>query len=55
MNLENQTADFAKPAERIPLKQLAAQGVEELLKDLHRALPSEESGQVGVAAFNSSI
>jgi FXSXX-COOH protein len=51
---KNKTADFAKPAERVPLHQLANQGVEELLTQLGRALPETE-GQVGVSAFNSSI
>ncbi|GAA1980559.1 FxSxx-COOH cyclophane-containing RiPP peptide [Kitasatospora viridis] len=40
---------------RIPLDQLAALGVAELTAALHRALPGGESGQVAVAAFNSSI
>jgi hypothetical protein len=51
---DNKTADYAKPAERIPLKQLADQGIEALLKQYGRALPDTD-GQVGVAAFNSSI
>ncbi|MCC9306713.1 FxSxx-COOH protein [Kitasatospora sp. RB6PN24] len=40
---------------RIPLDQLAALGAAELTAALYRALPGEESGQVPVAAFNSSI
>ncbi|MFE9424526.1 FxSxx-COOH cyclophane-containing RiPP peptide [Kitasatospora sp. NPDC006697] len=40
---------------RIPLDQLAALGAAELTAALHRALPGGESGQVSVAAFNSSI
>lgn len=54
MNEEDKTADFAKPAERPSLQQLADQGIEELLTGLGNALPSSV-GQVGVAAFQSSI
>lgn len=39
---------------RIPLKDLASLGVEELTKNLVRAMPVHD-GHVSVAAFNSSI
>ena len=50
----HRVSDFDKPAERTGLQQLADQGIEALLTGLHRVLPGAE-GQVGVAAFNSSI
>lgn len=40
---------------RPSLDALAALGAEELTSELFRALPGGESGQIGVAAFNSSI
>ncbi|GAA2104352.1 hypothetical protein GCM10009759_40510 [Kitasatospora saccharophila] len=49
-------ADSARAEESAPsLAALAALGTEELAAGLHRALPGGESGQVAVAAFNSSI
>lgn len=40
---------------RTSLEALAATEQDQLLADLYRALPGAESGQVAVAAFNSSI
>ncbi|MDH6577610.1 FxSxx-COOH cyclophane-containing RiPP peptide [Kitasatospora sp. MAP5-34] len=40
---------------RASLAALAALGTDTLTAQLHRALPGGESGQVAVAAFNSSI
>lgn len=54
MDDQRDRADYAKPAERPTLKQLADQGIEALLTGLDRALPGSGS-QIGVAAFNSSI
>lgn len=55
MDDKHDVSDFSKPVERPSLKQLADQGVEALLTGLGaRVLPGAE-GQVGVAAFNSSI
>ncbi|MCX4747292.1 FxSxx-COOH protein [Kitasatospora sp. NBC_01287] len=50
----------AVPAElpvgaRVSLDELATLGAEELTAALHRALPGADSGQIAVAAFNSSI
>lgn len=53
--MDEKTTDFTKPVERPSLKQLADQGIEALLTSLGNALPGTDSGQVGVAAFNSSI
>lgn len=50
----HRVSDFDKPAERPSLQQLADQGIEALLTGINRALPGA-GGQVGVAAFNSSI
>lgn len=44
-----------QPAPRASLAALAALGTDHLTAELHRALPGSESGQVPVAAFNSSI
>jgi len=49
------TPPAAPPAPRPTLAELARLGVEQLTANLHRALPSGESGQVVVAAFNSGI
>lgn len=42
-------------APRESLAALAAQGTDKLTEQLRRALPTTAPGQVGVAAFNSSI
>ncbi|GAA3017164.1 hypothetical protein GCM10020229_30460 [Kitasatospora albolonga] len=44
-----------EPAPRASLAALAALGTDRLTADLHRALPGGDTGQVAVAAFNSSI
>jgi len=44
-----------EPAPRASLASLADLGSDKLTAQLHRALPGTESGQVAVAAFNSSI
>jgi FXSXX-COOH protein len=48
-----------EPADRQPVRprldELARLGSETITAGLHRALPGAESGQVPVAAFNSSI
>jgi len=49
------TPPAAPPAPRPTLADLAQQGTEQLTAELHRALPGGDSGQVAVAAFNSSI
>lgn len=41
--------------ERPTLAELADQGQDALLAELYRILPDTDSGQVPVAAFNSSI
>ncbi|KDN83770.1 hypothetical protein [Kitasatospora cheerisanensis] len=49
-------ADSARVEESAPsLAALASLGAEELTAELYRALPGGDSGQVAVAAFNSSI
>ncbi|MFF0389098.1 hypothetical protein ACFYS8_10420 [Kitasatospora sp. NPDC004615] len=48
-------ADSARVEESPSLAALASIGAEELTAELYRALPGGESGQVAVAAFNSSI
>ncbi|GAB2709781.1 FxSxx-COOH cyclophane-containing RiPP peptide [Kitasatospora kifunensis] len=47
--------ELTQPAARVPLDTLSALGADELTAALHRALPGADSGQVAVAAFNSSI
>ena len=42
-------------AARPSLAALAALSADKLIDDLHRALPGADSGQVAVAAFQSSI
>ncbi|MFD7981896.1 FxSxx-COOH cyclophane-containing RiPP peptide [Kitasatospora indigofera] len=52
------TEDLTDPqsqAGRASLAELAALGAEEITARLHRVLPGAGSGQVPVAAFNSSI
>lgn len=49
------TPPAAPPAPRPTLTELAQLGADKLTAGLHRALPDGESGQVEVAAFNSSI
>ena len=44
-----------EPSPRASLASLAALGSDTLTAQLPRALPGGESGQVAVAAFNSSI
>lgn len=44
-----------EPSPRASLASLAALGPDVLTAQLHRALPGGGSGQVAVAAFNSSI
>ncbi|RKE20672.1 hypothetical protein [Streptomyces sp. TLI_171] len=49
-------ADSARAEESAPsLAALASLGVDELTAELYRALPGGDTGQVAVAAFNSSI
>jgi hypothetical protein len=55
MDDQNLNADFDKLSERVSLKQLADQGVEALLAGLGNRVLPDAVGQVGVAAFNSSI
>ncbi len=47
--------DAQQSSPRASLADLAAIGSEELVARRHRALPGRDSGQVPVAAFNSSI
>lgn len=49
------TPPAGAPAPRPTLADLARLGTDQLTAQLHRALPGGESGQVEVAAFNSSI
>ncbi|GAA5007674.1 FxSxx-COOH cyclophane-containing RiPP peptide [Kitasatospora paranensis] len=44
-----------EPVTRPSLASLAALGTDELTAQLYRVLPGADSGQVAVAAFNSSI
>jgi FXSXX-COOH protein len=46
---------LAKSSKRPSLKELAELGTDKLSSDLKRILPGAASGQVDVAAFNSSI
>jgi FXSXX-COOH protein len=51
----SELTDPQQPSARASLADLAALGPEELVARLQRALPGTDSGQVPVAAFNSSI